>query len=93
VIEAMRAGVPVVAADTGGVSTTVTDGVTGLLVPPGDPGALAAALRRLLADEALARRLADAARRRSHDYSWPVLADRVLGLYQEVLATRAGSRL
>jgi glycogen(starch) synthase len=92
VIEAMRAGVPVVAADTGGVSATVTDGVTGLLVPPGQPAALAAALRRVMADGALARRLADAARQRSRDYSWDALADRVLGVYREVLAARAGSR-
>ena len=92
VIEGMRAGVPVVAADTGGVSATVTDGVTGLLVPPGQPTALAAALRRVLTDDGLARRLADAARRRSRDYSWEVLADRVLGVYRDVLGDVAGRR-
>jgi 2-deoxystreptamine N-acetyl-D-glucosaminyltransferase/2-deoxystreptamine glucosyltransferase len=91
VLEAMRAGVPVVAADTGGVSATITDGVTGLLVSPGQPAALAAAVRRVLTDDGLARRLADAARERSRDYSWETLGDRVLGVYREVLRVR-GSR-
>jgi glycosyltransferase involved in cell wall biosynthesis len=89
VIEGMRAGVPVVAADTGGISSTVTDGVTGLLVPPGHPEALAAAVRRVLDDGALARRLVEAARERSRDYSWEALADRVLGVYRDVLRARA----
>jgi glycogen synthase len=92
VIEAMRAGVPVVAADTGGVSSTITDGATGLLVPPGQPEALAAGLRRVFNDDGLARRLAAAARCRSHDYSWEALADRVLGVYREVVRGHAGSR-
>jgi glycogen synthase len=92
VIEGMRAGVPVVATDTGGLSTTITDGVTGLLVPPGQPAALAVALRRVLSDDALARRLADAAQQRSRDYSWDSLAGRVLGVYRAVLAAGAGSR-
>jgi glycogen synthase len=91
VIEGMRAGVPVVAADTGGVSATITDGVTGLLVPPGQPAALAGALRRVLTDDGLARRLADAARERSRDYSWETLGNRVLGVYREVLQAH-GSR-
>jgi glycosyltransferase involved in cell wall biosynthesis len=89
VIEGMRAGVPVVAADTGGISSTVTDGVTGLLVPPGRPEALAAAVHRVLDDDALARRLVEAARERSRDYSWEALADRVLGVYRDVLQARA----
>ena len=50
VIEAQAAGVPVVATPVGGIRETVVDGETGLLVPTRDPGALAAAVRRLLAD-------------------------------------------
>ena len=64
VLEAMAAGLPVVASAVGGVPELVADGATGLLVPPGDPGALAAALDRLLADPALRRRLGAAARER-----------------------------
>ncbi|MDQ3891212.1 MAG: glycosyltransferase, partial [Actinomycetota bacterium] len=57
-LEAMWAGVPVVAARTGGVPDAVADGATGLLVPPRDPRALADALARVLADRRLAGALA-----------------------------------
>lgn len=60
-LEAMAAGVPVVAASTGGIPEIVRDGSTGLLVPPGDPEALATAVLRLLADPELATRLTAAA--------------------------------
>lgn len=57
-LQAMAAGLPVVAAATGGIPEIVRDGSTGLLVPPADPAALAAAVVRLLTDAALAERLA-----------------------------------
>ncbi|MCH7813459.1 MAG: glycosyltransferase family 4 protein [Planctomycetes bacterium] len=56
-VEAQAAGVPVVFSDLPGVREAVTDGVGGLAVPPGDVGALAGAICRLLADEELRRRL------------------------------------
>jgi glycosyltransferase involved in cell wall biosynthesis len=62
-LEAMRAGVPVVASAVGGVGEIVEDGVTGMLVPPGDAAALAGGIERLLDDEPERRRLAAAARR------------------------------
>jgi len=61
ILEAMAAGVPVVATDVGGIRDVVIDGETGLLVPPEDPDALAAALCRVLTDDALAQRLRAAA--------------------------------
>lgn len=61
-LEAMTAGLPIVASRVGGVLEVVRDGETGLLVPPDDPGALGAAIRRLIADPALAGRLGAAAR-------------------------------
>jgi glycosyltransferase involved in cell wall biosynthesis len=61
-MEAMAAGVPVVATRLSGIPELVQDGVTGLLVEPHDPPALAAALERLLADDALAAELAHNAR-------------------------------
>ena len=64
VIEAQAAGVPVVATPVGGIRETVVDGETGLLVPPGDPPALAAAIRRLLEDRPAAEAMADEAKRR-----------------------------
>lgn len=61
VVEALAAGTPVIATAVGGVAEVVRDEVNGLLVPPGDAAALAAAIRRFLADDALASRLRDAA--------------------------------
>ncbi|HBH96166.1 MAG TPA: lipopolysaccharide heptosyltransferase II [Candidatus Omnitrophica bacterium] len=64
VIEAQAAGVPVIASRLGALAEIVEDGTTGLLVPPGDAGALAAAIARLIGDEPLRRRLVQAARER-----------------------------
>jgi glycosyltransferase involved in cell wall biosynthesis len=60
-IEAMAAGVPVVATDVPGIRDVVRDGVTGILVPVGSPGALADAIRRVLEDQNLRQSLVAAA--------------------------------
>ncbi len=60
IVEAMAVGVPVVSTTVSGIPEMVRDGQTGLLVPPRDPTALAAAMARLLSDPALGRRLAAA---------------------------------
>lgn len=65
ILEAMAAGLPVVATDVGGVAEAVADGETGILVPPADPDALAAALAWLVADADLRRRLGAAGRARA----------------------------
>ncbi|MGQ0573033.1 MAG: glycosyltransferase [Pseudonocardia sp.] len=65
VIEAMAAGLPVVVSDVGAVRDMVTDGVEGLVFPPGDVSALAAHLDRLLADAALRDRMGSAGRARA----------------------------
>ena len=81
-IEAMAAGVPVVATDVPGVRDVVRDGVTGLLVPPGDPAALAAAVARLSADPTLRHRLTTAARADVRDrFTWAA----VLPAYRRLL--------
>jgi glycosyltransferase involved in cell wall biosynthesis len=67
VLEAMAAGLPVVASWVGGVPEAVLDGRTGLLVRPGDPAELAAALERLVAEPALRRRLGAAGRARAEE--------------------------
>src|SRR5256886_15573843 len=59
-LEAMTYGVPVIGSDLGGITDIVVDGETGLLVPPQDSAALAAALERLATDRGLARRLGEA---------------------------------
>jgi len=65
IIEAMMAGLPVVATRVGGVPELVEDGVTGLLVPPKDPDALAEALQKLIADPELRRRMGEAGREKA----------------------------
>jgi glycosyltransferase involved in cell wall biosynthesis len=64
--EAAACGLPVVASAVGGLREIVCHGETGLLVPPGDPAELAAALAQLVADPPLLRRLGSAARERAH---------------------------
>src|SRR5215208_945759 len=85
-LEAMQAALPIVASNIGGIPDVIEDGVNGLLVPPGEPEALARAIDRLLADRDLARRLSEGAQERAKDYDWEVLAERVLRVYQGVTA-------
>jgi glycosyltransferase involved in cell wall biosynthesis len=85
-LEAVQAGLPVVASRTGGIPDVIEDGANGLLVPPGEPEAFARAIDRLLADRDLARRLSEGAQERVKDYDWEVLAERVLSVYQGVTA-------
>ena len=86
VLEAMAHGKPVVATAVGGTAEVVVDGETGLLVPPRDPGRLAAAIDRLLSDPELARRLGEAGRARvAERFSAETMAGRVLEIYDEVV--------
>lgn len=83
VIEAQAAGVPVVATPVGGVRENVRDGETGIVVPPDEPAALAAAVNRLLDDPAEARRLADAARDRALSrYAVARMVSETIALYE-----------
>ncbi|MDF1553202.1 MAG: glycosyltransferase family 4 protein [Deferrisomatales bacterium] len=85
VLDAMMAGKPVVATRTGGVPDVVEDGVTGLLVPPRDPAALADALCRALADPAGAALRAAAARRRVVErFSVDAMVEGNLAVYREL---------
>ena len=85
VLEAMAAGVPVVASRVGSIPEVIRSGENGLLVPPGDAPALAGAIERLVEDDALARRLAAAARRTVEErYSAQRMADGYAALFQEL---------
>ncbi|BAS27225.1 glycosyl transferase family 1 [Limnochorda pilosa] len=84
-LEALASGAAVVASKVGGLSHTVKHGVSGLHVPPVDDEALAAALERLLSDEALRRRLRRGALRQvRREYAWQRIAAAMDALYQEV---------
>ena len=83
VLEAMAAGLPVVATDIPVLREYLTPGVDALLVPPADPGALAGAMGELMADEPLRRRLADAGRQVAARFTWADAARR----HQQVYAT------
>jgi colanic acid/amylovoran biosynthesis glycosyltransferase len=86
-MEAAAAGVPVVAPRVGGIPELVEHGVTGLLVPPDDPVALADALAELLRDHQCARRMGEAARRRAEErFSVALQVDALEQVWRETLA-------
>lgn len=90
-VEAMASARPVVAVNAGGIPEIIRDGVEGLLVPRGQPEALAAALVRVLSEPLLARRLADAGRARLYPlFSPEQQAAEMLAVYRRVAAARAG---
>jgi glycosyltransferase involved in cell wall biosynthesis len=86
VLEAMAAGLPVVASDVGGLREQVVDGETGLLVPAGDAAALADALARLIDDPSLRRTMGDASRARAEAlFDLPAFHRAHLELYRSLL--------
>lgn len=88
--EAMALARPVVASSAGGNPELVEDAISGLLVPPRDPPAVAAAVRRILSDPGLAQRLAAAARERvARGFSTEIRLDRIEELYYRLIAGRA----
>jgi L-malate glycosyltransferase len=85
-LEAMALQIPIVASRVGGVAEVLMDGESGLLVAPGEPGSLATACHRLLAEQHLATRLATAARQRlEQQYSADRMASAVAALYRTVV--------
>jgi glycosyltransferase involved in cell wall biosynthesis len=87
VLEAMAAGVPVVASAVGGIPDQVVEGETGLLVEPGDPSALAAALATVLRDESLRRRLgANGRGRAEREFGYEAFVARIEAVYASAVA-------
>jgi len=92
-LEAQAAGLPVVSTSTGGIPWIVSDNETGLLVPPGDHEALAAAALRLFDEPGLALRLTSAARQQCiEQFTWPAVEQEWSRLYTS-LASETGARL
>jgi phosphatidylinositol alpha-mannosyltransferase len=85
-IEAMAAGVPVVASAIPGYDEVVTHDVSGILVPPRDPAALAEAAGRILDDPALGARLADGGRARAAELDWGRVVPAIVDCYDEAIS-------
>ncbi len=89
ILEAYASGVPIVSTAAGGIPFMIEHERTGLLVPLDAPEALAAAVRRLLTEPGLARRLAEAGRAETARYTWDVAREEWLTLYREVMRSRS----
>jgi phosphatidylinositol alpha-mannosyltransferase len=83
--EAFAAGTPVVASAIAGYSDVVTDGVDGVLVPPGDPQRLAEELQRIHHEPRRLAAMAEAARASAQRYAWPRVADQVTEVYERAI--------
>lgn len=91
-LEAMAAGAAIVASDLSGYRLVARPDHDGLLVPPGDPEALAGALNRVLDDPALRTALVETATVRARSFSMDQLADHYLALYERVCTPAPQSR-
>jgi phosphatidylinositol alpha-mannosyltransferase len=89
-VEAMAAGVPVIASDIPGYREVVRDGIEGLLVPPGDPVALAKGVRRVLGDPTLAYQFHEYGMARARRYTWDVVVEELESAYKDAIAVRSG---
>jgi glycosyltransferase involved in cell wall biosynthesis len=85
-IEAMAVGRPVIASAVGGLPEVIQDGLTGILVPPNDSGALLTNLAKLIGDPELRARIGEAACRHAAKYSASVVVPQIELVYREVAA-------
>jgi len=87
-LEAMACATAVVGSRTGGIPEVVAEGETGLLVPPGEPGPLAAALNTLIQDPDRAAAMGQAGRKRAvAEFGWPAIAAQTAALYAELVTS------
>jgi glycosyltransferase involved in cell wall biosynthesis len=90
-LEALACGTPAVGFDAGGIPDVIQPGVTGMLAPAGDAGALAAAMAELLGDAELRGRLGKNGRALAvRDHALSVQASRYVALYEELVGAAAG---
>jgi len=91
ILEAMAAGLPVVATDVGGNSALVADGETGFLVSPRNPDALAWAILKVLSDPGLAQAMGEAGQRRAEaEFGREAMARRYEAVYEKAMALKTG---
>jgi len=91
-LEAMAAGVPIVASDITGYRSVVANGVEGLLAPPNDEQALASAIIDLLRDQELRAQMSAAGKCKAAQHDWDIIAQRVLAYYDQLITARDGLR-
>jgi glycosyltransferase involved in cell wall biosynthesis len=93
ILESMQAGIPMIVTDTGGNAEAVTDGETGIVVPPSDPVALASAVLQLARDSSLRRRLGESGRHRVATlFSLEECVTQYCDLYNDLLAAKKGAQ-
>ncbi len=83
-LEAMACGTPVVASQVGGLAFLVQDGVTGYVIPDGDPQVLSQRLTRLLTEEGLREQLGQQAAAYARQYAWEKIVAQLIGVYQQL---------
>ena len=93
VIEAMAAGLPVVASRVGGVSDIVSEGVTGYTFESGDSAALLEGIRKTSASRDKMRRMGKAARAYAETQSWDAIMDEVIAIYASLIAEKCGNAI
>lgn len=84
-LEAMASGLPIVASRIGGIPDIVNDGENGLLVPPGNPDALAEAIVYLLKNENVRENMANDGRKKVRNYSWDKIAEQTEKIYKKLI--------
>lgn len=87
-LEAMACGTPVIASEVGGLAFLVKDGETGFHVPDRDPGALADRICAIITDPILRARLGGRAADYARGYSWQLIADKIVGVYEDLAYAR-----
>ena len=90
-LEAMACGTPVIASKVGGLSLSVQDGITGYLVPNGDPDKLADKIELLLGEPGLVEAIGNRAVEWARQFRWPLITRRILEIYDEVSAHKSAS--
>jgi len=87
-LEAMATSKPIVASDIPGYAGLISQGVEGLLVKPSDEKALAGAILTLLKDKPVREKMGESGKKKAKDYSWDVVAQKVMDYYQHLLQKR-----
>ena len=83
----MASGLCIVSTNVGGIPYLIEDEMEGLLVPPNDPAAMAAAVRRILTEPGLAARLSSNARKKSEQFDWSIILPKWEELLREINIT------